>query len=68
MTSKTPKEQFEHHNTVYRNKKGHKFLSSIIEKYDMYLRPNLFNHIDSMSTRSEALKIEEKLVLELSRK
>ena len=68
MTSKTPKERFEQHKTGYRNKKGHKLSSNIVQKYGMYLRPNLYNHIDPMSKRSEALKMEEQLAIELRRK
>lgn len=68
MTSKTPKERFEQHKSGYRNKKGYKISSNIVQKYGMYLRPSLYNHIDSISTRSEALKMEEKLALELRRK
>jgi len=67
MTSKTPRERFEQHKSGYRNKKGHKLSSNIVQKYGMYLRPSLYNHIDPMSTRSVALKMEEKLALELRR-
>lgn len=67
MTSKTPKERFEQHKIGYRNKKGHKLSSNIVEKYGTYLRPSLYNHIDPM-TREEALKMEEQLALELRRK
>lgn len=67
VTSKTPKERFEQHKSGYRNKKGHKLSSNIVEKYGMYLRPSLYNHIDPMSTREEALKMEETLGLELRR-
>jgi len=67
MTSKTPKERFLQHKTGYRNKKGHKLSSNIVEKYGMYLRPSLYNHIDPLPTRSEALKMEERLTLELRR-
>ena len=68
MTSKTPKERFEQHKTGYVNKKGHNLSSSIVKKYGSYLRPSLYNHIDSIPTRAEALKMEEKLALELRRK
>ena len=68
MTSKTPKERFEQHKTGYRNKKGYKLSSSIVQKYGMYLRPNLYNHIEPVSTRQEALKLEKGLALELRRK
>ena len=68
MTSKTPKERFEQHKSGYRNKKGYKLSSNIVQKYGMYLRPSLYNHIKPMNSRSEALKMEEKLALELRRK
>jgi len=67
MTSKTPKERFLQHKTGHRNKKGHKLSSNIVQKYGMYLRPSLYNHIDPLSTRSAALKMEERLALELRR-
>ncbi|WP_350284549.1 ribose-5-phosphate isomerase [uncultured Croceitalea sp.] len=68
MTSKTPKDRFEQHKSGYINKKGHKLSSNIVQKYGMYLRPSLYNHIAPMSTRAEALKMEERLALELRRK
>lgn len=67
MTSKTPKERFEQHKTGYRNKKGHKLSSNIVQKYGLYLRPSLYNHIDPFSTRADALKAEKELALELRR-
>ena len=67
MTSKTPKERFEQHKTGYRSKKGHKLSSNIVEKYGMYLRPSLYNHIDPLPTRKAAIKMEETLALELRR-
>lgn len=68
MTSKTAKERFLQHKTGYRNKKGHKLSSNIVQKYGSYLRPSLYNHIDLLSTRTEALIMEEQLALELRRK
>ena len=68
MTSKTPKERFLQHKTGYRNKKGYKLSSNIVEKYGSYLRPSLYNHIAPMATRAEALKMERALALELRRK
>ena len=68
MTSKTPKERFQQHKTGYRNKKGHKLSSNIVQKYGMYLRPTLYNHIKPLNSRAEALKMEERLALELRRK
>jgi len=67
MTSKTPEERFKQHKTGYRNKKGYKLSSNIVEKYGMYLRPSLYNHINPIKTRAEALKMEEQLALELRR-
>jgi len=68
QTSKDPKERFKQHKTGYRNKKGFKLSSNIVEKYGRYLRPSLYNHIDPIYSRNEALKMEEKLALELRRK
>ena len=68
MTSKSPKERFEQHKTGYRNKKGHKLSSNIVQKYGMYLRPSLYNHIKPVSSRAEAIELEELLALELRRK
>jgi predicted GIY-YIG superfamily endonuclease len=67
MTSKTPEERFQQHKTGYRNTKGYKISSNIVEKYGLYLRPSLYNHIDPIATRQEALKMEETLALELRR-
>ena len=68
MTSKTPKERFQQHKTGFRNKKGHKLSANIVEKYGTYLRPSLYNHIDPMPSRAEALKMEKILAMELRRK
>jgi len=65
MTSKTPKERFAQHKTGYRNKKGHKLSSNIVQKYGMYLRPSLYNHIKPISSRAEALKMEERVAWDL---
>jgi hypothetical protein len=67
MTSKSPKERFEQHKTGYRNNKGYKISSNIVEKYGLYLRPSLYNHIDPITTRQDALKMEETLALQLRR-
>ena len=66
MTSKDPKERFEQHRTGYRNKKGHKLSSNIVQKYGKYLRPSLYMHIDPM-TQEDALVMEKNLTLELRR-
>ena len=68
MTSKTPKERFIQHKTGYVNKKGHKLSANIVQKYGAYLRPSLYDHINlKPMTRLEALKMEEKLALDLRR-
>ena len=67
MTSKTPKERFLQHKTGYRNKKGYKLSSNIVEKYGSYLRPSLYNHIKPLATRVATLKMEERLALILRR-
>ena len=67
MTSKTPKERFNQHKTGYKNKKGYKIYSNIVEKYGLYLRPSLYNHIDPFFTRKEALIAEKEIALELRR-
>jgi hypothetical protein len=67
MTSKTPKERLLQHKSGYRNAKGHKLSSNIVQKYGIYLRPSLYEHIGPM-TREEAIKMEEKLALDLRRK
>lgn len=67
MISKTPKERYLQHKTGFVNKKGYKLSSNIVQKYGMYLRPSLYNHIDPISSRAEALKLEENLALQLRR-
>jgi predicted GIY-YIG superfamily endonuclease len=66
MTSKTPKERFEQHKSAYVSKKGHKISSNIVEKYGLYLRPSLYNHLNPL-TKEEAIQWEKKLALELRR-
>ncbi len=68
MTSKTPAERFEQHKTGYVNKKGHKLAANIVQKYGIYLRPSLYEHINQKPmTREKALLMEEKLSLDLRR-
>jgi predicted GIY-YIG superfamily endonuclease len=67
MTSKTPQERFKQHKSGHRNKKGYKISSNIVEKYGLYLRPSLSEHLDLMM-RDQALKMEAQLALELRRK
>ncbi|MBK8497856.1 MAG: ribose-5-phosphate isomerase [Flavobacteriales bacterium] len=67
MTSKTPQERFAQHKSGYRNAKGQKLSSNIVQKYGRYLRPSLYQHIGPLS-RAEALEVEKGLALELRRK
>src|SRR5579864_804865 len=68
MTSKTPAERFKQHKTGYVNKKGHKLSANIVQKYGVYLRPSLYDHINlKPMTRQQALLMEEKLALDLRR-
>ncbi|NKI32642.1 ribose-5-phosphate isomerase [Croceivirga thetidis] len=68
MTSKTPKERFLQHKKGALSKKGHRLSSSIVKKYGSYLRPSLYNHLKPLTNRTDALKLEEQLALELRRK
>ena len=68
MTSKTPAERFKQHKTGYVNKKGHKLSANIVQKYGIYLRPSLYEHLNlKPMTREKALQREEKLALDLRR-
>ena len=68
MTSKTPAERFEQHRSGYVNKKGFKISANIVQKYGMYLRPSLYEHINlKPMTRQQALMMEEKLAWDLRR-
>jgi predicted GIY-YIG superfamily endonuclease len=69
MTSKTPAERLKQHKTGYINKKGYKLSAYIAQKYGSYLRPSLYDHLNlKPMNREEALKMEEKLALDLRRK
>jgi predicted GIY-YIG superfamily endonuclease len=68
MTSKTPAERLKQHKTGYINKKGHKLSANIVEKYGIYLRPSLYEHLNvKPMTREQALAMEEKLAWDLRR-
>lgn len=68
MTSKTPAERLMQHKTGYINRKGHKLSANIVQKYGIYLRPSLYDHINlKPMNRQEALRMEEKLGLDLRR-
>jgi predicted GIY-YIG superfamily endonuclease len=66
MTSKTPQERLLQHKTGYINKKGHNLSASIVYKYGTYLRPSLYEHLNTKPmSKKEALSMEEKLAWHL---
>jgi hypothetical protein len=68
MTSKTPAERLKQHKEGYVSKKGHKLSANIVQKYGIYLRPSLYEHLNQKPmTRDQALLMEEKLALDLRR-
>lgn len=68
MTSKTPAERLQQHKTGYINQKGHKLSANVVQKYGIYLRPSLYEHLNvKPMTREEALAMEEKLARDLRR-
>lgn len=67
-TSKTPKQRFDQHLQGTCNRAGKKLHSNIVKKYGLYLRPSLCEHIEPLSSRKEAEKMEEELALELRRR
>ena len=68
MTSKTPAERLQQHKTGYINGKGHKLSANVVEKYGIYLRPSLYEHLNIKSmNREQALAMEEKLAWDLRR-
>jgi hypothetical protein len=68
MTSKTPAERFQQHRSGYISKKGFKISANIVEKYGMYLRPSLYEHLNlKPMTRQQALILEERLAWDLRR-
>lgn len=69
MTSKTPAERFQQHKTGYRSKKGINISAYIPHRYGIYLRPSLYDDINTKPmTRQQALLMEEKLAWDLRRK
>jgi hypothetical protein len=68
MTSKTSAERLKQHKTGYVNKKGHKLSPNIVQKYGLYFRHILYEHIDTEPmNREQALIMEEKLAWDLRR-
>lgn len=67
MTSHHPKERFKKHKEGYRNKKGIKISSSIVEKYGLYLRPSLYAPLNPMP-KTKAVKMEKQLAESLRKR
>ena len=68
MTSKTPAERLQQHKTGYINQKSHKLSANVVQKYGIYLRPSLYEHLNvKPMTREKALAMEEKLARDLRR-
>ena len=68
ITSKTPAERLKQHKTGYVNNKGHKLSANIVQKYGIYLRPSLYDHLNlKPMNRAQALLLEEKLAWDLRR-
>jgi len=67
MTSHDPKERFKKHVTGYRNKKGIKISSSIVEHYGMYLRPSLYEQFNPL-TKARAVQLEKDLANSLKKR
>jgi hypothetical protein len=52
----------------YINKKGHKLSANVVQKYGIYLRPSLYEHLNvKPMNQEEAVAMEEKLALNLRR-
>jgi len=64
MTSHTPKERYAKHKAGARSKNGHKISSSYVEKYGIYLRPSMYNHLNPL-TKAEAIQLEKSLATSL---
>lgn len=67
MTSHSPAERFKKHLTGYRNKKGVKISSNIVEQYGKFLRPSLYSKYNPLS-KANAVQYEKELALALRRK
>lgn len=67
MTSNTPQERFHKHINGYRNKKGIKISSRIVEKYGRYLRPSLYAPLNPM-TKDRAVRLEQTLAESLKKR
>ena len=68
MTSKTPRERFEQHKSGRQSKKGHKLHSNIVHKYGLCLRPSLYENMEPLTSRTQALEQEKKLAEDLRKK
>lgn len=60
MTGQSPKIRFEKHKKGHKTPKGIKISNHFVEKYGLYLRPSLYEHLNPM-TKQEASKMEAEL-------
>lgn len=67
MTSQSPETRFQKHISGYRNKKGIKISSNIVEKYGMYLRPSLYANFNPL-TKERAIQLEKDLANSLKKR
>ena len=69
MTSKSPEERLQQHKTGYVNSKGHNLSASLVKKYGTYLRPSLYENLNTtLMTKQQALVMETNLTAELRKK
>lgn len=66
MTSKSPRERFQQHRSGALSKRGVRISSNLVQKYGLYLRPSLYEHLNPQS-REEALQMEKELAMQLRR-
>ena len=66
MTSQSPNQRFDKHKSGYRNKDGFKISSSIVEKYGLYLRPSMYQHLNPLSLK-QAKYVERELASSLKK-
>ena len=66
-TSHSPKERFAKHKEGYRNKKGVKISSYVVERYGKYLRPSLYAPLNPMP-RKRAKIVERSLAESLKKR
>lgn len=66
MTSQSPAIRFAKHKAGHKSKRGVKISNHFAEKYGLYLRPSLYEHLNPL-TKQEAVDMERKLAEDLKR-